>query len=396
MPDFLYQAVDRQGHRQKGELAAESAAAAVRSLNADGHTVIEVRERQAQSPTTFGARLRVQETSLALHQLATLLEAGVALGEAIAAQSQSAFKPALADAFARMDAQLMRGERFGAALRESQLPLPDYVFQLVEAGETSGRLAESLRQAVSQMNYDHKVAADLRGALAYPVILVTAGLAAILFVFMFVVPRFSNLLEGDLPWLAAAVLHTGLWFNDNALWALAGAAAMLFAAAALWRQSRMRQALLDSLARLPLLGAWFAEAETARWAAIMSAMLQSRVELMDALALAVRGIRTSRRRAALAQALVDVRAGQPLSDALQRGKAVTAAGCNLVRVGERSGQLAAMLASLARLYEENSSRRMARFINLIEPLAILLIGGFLGTIMIGIILAITSVNESVL
>ena len=96
------------------------------------------------------------------------------------------------------------------------------------------------------------------------------------------------------------------------------------------------------------------------------------------------------------QALVDVRAGQPLSDALQRGKAVTAAGCNLVRVGERSGQLAAMLASLARLYEENSSRRMARFINLIEPLAILLIGGFLGTIMIGIILAITSVNESVL
>ena len=65
-------------------------------------------------------------------------------------------------------------------------------------------------------------------------------------------------------------------------------------------------------------------------------------------------------------------------------------------MGEQSGQLAQMLRSLATLYEQNSTRRMKRFLNLIEPLAILLIGGFLGSIMIGVILAMTSVNEGVL
>ena len=128
----------------------------------------------------------------------------------------------------------------------------------------------------------------------------------------------------------------------------------------------------------------------------MSAMLTSRVELMDALGLALRGIRISRRRSGLEQAAGDVRSGAALSDALERRDALTATGYNLVRVGEQSGQLAEMLRSLATLYEENSSRRMKRFLNLVEPLAILLIGGFLGTIMVGIILAITSINEGVL
>ena len=72
---------------------------------------------------------------------------------------------------------------------------------------------------------------------------------------------------------------------------------------------------------------------------------------------------------------------------------MTPTGYNLVRVGEQSGQLAEMLRALANLHEENGKRRMKRVLALIEPVAVLLIGGFLGVIMIGIILAITSVND---
>lgn len=398
MQEFSYEVFDRQGRRLTGQVQAESAAEAVRSLTSDGHTVVEVRELKAQLRLAPRRRLRAQELTVSFHELATLLESGVSLGDAILAQSRGSHHPALAAGFTAIGKGLTQGENFLGALRVSGLPLPDYVYHLVEAGELSGELAAALRQGVQQMEYDQKVASEFKNALTYPAILVTAGIAAVFFVFVFVVPQFTNLLDdsNDLPLLAEVVLRTGAWFNDNALLVAAAAVALVAILITLFRRPAVQQRCMDGLARLPLLSAWLSEADTAKWASVMSAMLASRVELMDALGLAARGVRISRRRAGLGRAEADVRGGVSLAEALEKQDALTPTGYNLVRVGEQSGQLAQMLRSLATLYEQNSTRRMKRFLNLIEPVAILLIGGFLGSIMIGVILAMTSVNEGVL
>ena len=398
MQEFNYEVFDREGRRRKGQTEAESAAEVVRRLTTDGNTVVEVSQRRTELGNLRRRRLRPQDLVVALHELATLLESGVSLGDAILAQGRGSRHPVLAAGFTAIGKSLSQGLNFLEALRGSGLPLPDYVFHLVEAGELSGELAGALRQAVGQMEYDQKVAGEFKSALTYPAILVTAGTSAVFFVFVFVVPQFTNLLEAgdDLPLLAEVVLRTGAWFNDNVLLVLAAAAALLAAAVALLRRAEVRQRLVDGLARLPLLNDWLSESDTAKWASVMSAMLTSRVELMDALGLAARGVRISRRRAGLGRAEADVRGGVSLAEALEKQDALTPTGYNLVRVGEQSGQLAQMLRSLATLYEENSTRRMKRFLSLIEPLAILLIGGFLGSIMIGVILAMTSVNKGVL
>ncbi len=398
MQEFNYEVFDRQGRRLTGQTRAESAAEVVRRLTGAGHTVVEVSERSEELRLTPRRRLRAQELRVAFHELATLLESGVSLGDAILAQSRGSHHPALAAGFTAIGKSIAQGENFLGALRASQLPLPDYVYHLVEAGELSGQLASALRQAVGQMEYDQKVASEFKSALTYPAILITAGLAAVFFVFLFVVPQFANLLsdDNDLPLLAELVLRTGAWFNDNALLVAVAAAALGALALALLRRPAVRQGCMDALARLPVLREWLLEADTAKWAAVMSAMLASRVELMDALGLAARGMRISRRRAGLSRAAADVRGGLSLADALEKQDALTPTGYNLVRVGEQSGRLPQMLRSLAKLYEQNSTRRMKRFLSLVEPLAILLIGGFLGSIMIGIILAMTSVNAGVL
>ena len=245
------------------------------------------------------------------------------------------------------------------------------------------------------MQYDERVAAEMRSALLYPSILVVSGSAAVLLVFAFVIPQFSNLLddENELPLLAEVVLRTGVWFHGNG-WlvaaVLAAAAAVILALA---RRQRVRQRVRDALAALPLFGDWLAELDTAKWASLMSAMLASRVGTMEALGLASRSVAVSRRKAALEQVAGDVRGGASLSAALEKRSALTPTGYNLLRVGEQSGHLAQMLRALASLYEENSQRRMKRLLVLIEPMAVVLIGGILGVIMVGIILAITSVND---
>ena len=395
MPQYDYELVNGDGELTKGQMEAASTAEVTRRLGGEGHTVVAVTETPPPAPSLFRRRLRPVDVVVGLRELATLLRSGVPLGEAVRSQGQGSYHPALADAFTRMSRELVRGANFLAALRAAELPLPDYVYHLIEAGEQTGRLAASLGQAVEQMEVDERVAADMRSALAYPTILVASGIAAVLAVFVFVVPRFANLLEGgkELPMISNIVLGAGLWFNDNVWLVVLVLAAIVAALVVLFRNRNFRQRAVDAIARFPLLGQWYTEADTARWASSMGAMLESRVEMIAALRLAARGVRISRRRTILDRALVDVRGGENLSAALDKHNALTPTGYNLVRVGEQSGQLAEMMRALATLYEENSARRMKRVLTLIEPVAILLIGAVLGAIMIGVILAMVTINE---
>lgn len=395
MQDFEYEMIDRTGRIVKGRGQAASVRDLARELNAEGHTVIEVREPRAARSSPFRRGIGMQDRITALHELATLLESGVPLGDAVRAQAGGSRHHALAAGFEAVTGALMRGQSFVEALRAGDLRIPAYVYHLVGAGELNGRLAEALRQAVEQMQYDQRVSAEMRDALFYPSILIVAGCTAVLLVFVFVIPQFSGLLESgnQFPLLAEAVLRAGLWFDAQG-WSLVGAVAVIAVAATmLLRRERVRQRVRDGLSTLPILGDWFAEADTAKWASMMSAMLGSRVSLMDSLGVAIHAVRISRRRATLQQAANDVRGGVSLSAALEKRRALTPAGYSLLRAGEQSGQLAQMLRALATLHDENSRRRMKRVLALIEPLAVVVVGSFLGIIMIGIILAITSVND---
>src|SRR5690606_27386872 len=183
--------------------------------------------------------------------------------------------------------------------------------------------------------------------------------------------------------------------RDYIAWILGAAALMAILSARSMASASARARWLEWLERLPVIGAWRVESETAGWAKVLATLLANRVPLLDALQLARGGVRSPQRRARLDEVERSVRAGMPLADALEEQAALTATGYNLVRVGERSGELPAMLRSLAKLCENAGRIRMKQFLALLEPAAIMVIGGTIGVIMIGIILAITSANDIV-
>lgn len=400
MSRYSYRALNAEGAVLDGEIAALSEREAARLLERRGLSPVSLQAVSlAAQPARVGARrtrrLRQQDLVLALHELSTLLNAGVGLADAVAAQARSARHPVLAGALEGMSTALRQGRSFSQALAGSGLALPAYVGTLVRSGEQAGLLGRALHDAVVQMEYDQTVRQEIRQALTYPAVLVAAGIGAVVLMFTFVVPRFSALLNRaeDLPWLAAAVLNTGMFSREYwwvMLLALGGAAA--WAARAL-RDPEARARGFERLERLPVVGTWRVEAETAAWARILATLLGNRVALLDALALAQAGVRAPRRRARLEEAARAVRNGATLADALEEQDTLSPTGYNLVRVGERAGELPAMLQSLAKLCEDAGRARMKQFLALLEPLAIMLIGGVIGVIMVGIILAITSAND---
>ena len=149
----------------------------------------------------------------------------------------------------------------------------------------------------------------------------------------------------------------------------------------------------ERVSKLPIVGEWLVEAEVGRWANTLAALLSGKVELIRALNLSAASVRARFLRERLGSVARSVKGGKSISVSLREHRALNDTGYDLVAVGEASGELPKLLSALARLYETIGRDRMKRAMQLIEPLAIILIGIVIGTIMTAIILAITSVND---
>ncbi|MBN8793583.1 MAG: type II secretion system F family protein [Stenotrophomonas nitritireducens] len=393
---FRYEAFDRAGKRTTGSLEAADEAEAIRALAGQGLTVSALAPLRPAWRGFRRGKASMRELQLMLHEFTTLLEAGVRLATALSSLAHSSHHAALVAAFAEMERMVRRGESFSTAMRASGLPVPEYFHQLVHAGEATGRLAESLRGGVEQFEYDQRVRQEMTGALIYPLVLVGSGIAAVGIIFMWVVPRFGGLLtqHGDsMPALSRWVISTGVWLSAHAWLVLAMVAASLLALRALFKLPGFGARLFERAARLPVLGEWLIEAEVGRWASTLSALLSGKVELIRALNLAAASVRMGFLRDRLGAVAKSVKAGKSISVSLREHRALNDTGYDLVAVGEASGELPKLLAALGKLYETIGRDRMKRTLQLVEPLAIILIGVVVGTIMTAIILAITSVND---
>ncbi len=394
---FRYEAYDRDGQRKNGHVEAASEAEAGRLLVAQGLTPSRLRGVELGGGFKFRrAKASSRELQLMLHEFTTLLEAGVRLSIALSSLARSSHHPFLTEAFAEMERQVRRGESFSIALRTSRLPVPEYFHQLVQAGEATGRLAESLRGGVEQYEYDQRVRQEMVGAMIYPLVLMGSGVAAVGIIFMWVVPRFGGMLtqHGDsMPALSRWVISSGVWLSERAWWVLLVAAGLALAGRALFKAPGAMSAIVSSAARLPILGEWLIEAEVGRWAKTLGSLLNGKVELIRALNLAAASVRMEFLRDRLLSVSRSVKAGKSIAVSLREHRALNDTGYDLVAVGEASGELPKLLSALALLYETIGRDRMKRLLQLVEPLAIILIGIVVGTIMTAIILAITSVNE---
>lgn len=398
--DFQYQAANAQGQLLNGQISAVDDREAMRLLQQQNLVPISISSTKtlAANGPASSKKASTQDKTLAIQELTTLLNAGVPLAESVDSISSAHAGTAIGTAFAKVLSALRGGERFAEALRLAELDLPTYLYQLVAAGELTGKLGHSLETALMQMEYENRMRQEMRNALTYPAILVMSGIAATLLVFIVVVPKFSNLLKGNtanVPWLSRWVISTGMFVQANLLWVGLGVVVLVMGVIAALRNPMMRGRAFEVLVRLPLLGRWIVETEIGRWASMLSALLENRVGIIPAMELALGGVRISALRNSLQQVLREVRGGARLADALATNRALEATGINLIRVGERSGELAPMLRALSTLYENAGRDRMKRLLLLLEPIAIIVIGSVIGLIMVAIMLAVTSLNDRV-
>jgi general secretion pathway protein F len=348
------------------------------------------------------AKISRQDLALFTRSLARLVLAGLPLADAVRLASQAPGGP-LSELADDLCTEIRSGASLSLALeRHDPVPLPVFgpVYRaLIQAAEASGILGESLDRLADYTERAEQLSQSVRSALVYPALLLGAALVSLVVLLVFVTPRFEALFAGlghDIPFLTRLIIGgAGLLRSHGWLILAAGAGGMLY-----WRHRShdpaFRTAWDARLMRLPHLGAVLQKIVLERVARTLSALLQNGISLPEALALsaAVAGNRLYLE--GLGHAAEKVREGQPLSYALAQQNLFPELMLQLVRVGEESSALAQMLNHLADIYAMEVESITKRLLALLEPVLVLLIGAVMAVVIIGLIGAITGINDLVI
>jgi len=340
------------------------------------------------------ASLPPADLALGLRVLATLLEAGLPIARALAAMPDLA-PESWRRALPLIQSGVRDGQSLGAALTASPLGVPPVVLGIVQAGEAGSGLAAAVSRAAALMESAATTRAAVRSALAYPVLLALAGAASVGLLVGVVLPRFAVILAD----LGQALPPTTRFVLTLAAVARAGAIPSLMALAALlllWRawvsNDAGRAAWHAWLLRLPILGTVRRSAATARTSAALAALVESGVPVATALLHGARASGDSAVSERLLTARERVVAGERIANALAATEAMTPTAIRLVRAGEETGKLAAMLNHAAKLESERAETLVKGAVRLLEPAMIVIFGGIVAIVAAALLQAIYSVR----
>ena len=394
---FRYRAVNREGRAVRDVVRARDEPTALRELMAGGLVVTDLAEEAAARPRDADRELRPTERALVMRQLAMMLEAGVSLLEALETVASGVAARKGREQLLAVIAALRRGEAFGAALRAHAPGFPYYVYAMAEVGEAAGRVSEVLRVAADQLAYEDRLRRDVVNALTYPALLACAGVAAVTFIFVEIVPRFSALIDNParMPLMSQIVFALGAFVDSHILLVGAVLAVLVIGAFAAASQAAVRTRAYAAARALPVAGDLLKAREIASWARLTSLALANGVGLLEASALSREGLPPSRFRDGLAAHEADLRAGVAVHVSLGRHTRLTAMDLSLIRAGQKSGALAAMFGFLADSYDERLKDNMKRFTALAEPLAIGAISVVVGVIALSLVMALASIYNEV-
>ena len=398
MARFNYKAVDTAGFAREGALNASTQSDAVGQLYADGLTPfsVEIERTSAVGDCVTTCKLRQTDLVAFVREIATLLSSGVGLTESFTTLHGATKNGALQEALSKLIAAVQGGDTFSVALRKAKLELPEYVYALARAGEATGNIGAALLRCAEQLEFDERMQAETREALIYPSILILTGVVAIGFIFSFVVPRFAGLLAGrnvELPWLSSVVLSTGLFVNHHWFAFLVGLVVLIGGGISIAGMPGARVKATVVLSNLPVFSSWMAGAETARWTSILAVLVQSKVPILMSLDLAASSVRLAENSRRLLSMQDEVRLGKTLSQATEERQMLDGTPLSMLKVGEKSGDMASMLGHIASHAADRHRALQRRLVALIEPVSILFIGLTIGIIMVGVVLAMTSLTE---
>src|SRR5690554_4687005 len=402
MAAFVYRAVDTNGKQQKGVLEADSSRQVRQQLRDKGWIPlsVEVTTQKAKNEGVFSRspRLSVPELALITRQLATLIQAGLPIDESLKALSDQTGKQRIKAMILAIRAKVLEGYTLAKALAEYPKAFPHLYRSTVAAGEHAGHLDSVLNRLADYTEARQASDQKIKLAAMYPIILSIVAIGIVIGLLTYVVPDIVDVFVKngqELPGLTQFMLNLSHFITDWGLLTLILLVVALIVFNMALRNAGFRKNWHAFLIRMPALGRFVKDTNTARFGSTLAILTSSGVPLVDAMRIASQVVLNIPIQEALTQATIKVSEGSSLNKALAETGFFPPIMLHMIASGENSGELDSMLAKTATQQETTLENTVEALVKIFEPLMLLMMGGIVATIVAAIMMPILELQKMV-
>ena len=399
MAEFVLKYADPRGeiHHQVAEAASEKD---LRERYAQqGFLIYSIKPRHEIAGVSVGGRkkkINLERFLIFNQQFVTLVRAGLPILKALDLLSERLTDAKLAPHIKAVREEVKNGALLSDAFGRQAVFPPIYVTSVL-AGEKSGALGEVLDRYITYQKLALAVRKKLLLSLVYPTLLIVLVICLMVFLVTFVVPKFAELyhsMSAQLPAATQILIAVGTTARNYILFGFAG---LVIAAVAFrfWTKTDKGQETMDRWRlRTPLVGEIWIKYQVAQFARVLGTLLVGGIPLMQALETSSSSLGSRLLKKTLNNAGKMVKEGQALSAALAKTKIFPGLSIDMIEVGESTGALPQMLASVAEFYEDDVNTRMTASLSLIEPAIMIFMGCFVTFVLVALYLPIFSLADT--
>ncbi|XQW85899.1 type II secretion system F family protein [Thalassotalea piscium] len=397
MTIFTYKAYDQSGGKVDGQIEAADKASALAALKNQNLLPTTVKAISESSKNVIGFNNKVSLTDLEFltAELSLLLESGVRIDKGIDIIKKTKAKPALADLLGQISNNLKKGKSLSESVREHSEIFDPLYCNLIELGEASGNLSEIFDGLAKDLKFRRDLQRKIISSLAYPSVIFFVCLLSIFFIFNFIIPKMSAMFTDieALPWYTQLMLSTSAWMVEYQGLLVIGVIASIFLLITASKQKAFNHWWQSVSLKLPILKKAIVTVERIRFNSGLAMMIKAGVQIDRAIGLSAGNIKNQILKREMEIAKAKVKSGSALTPALQQTSLYPAFFVSLLEVGEESGNLERVFDEIANRSRQEFESWTERMTTLLEPLMILFMGGFVGGVVVVMLMSMVSLNE---
>ena len=402
MKSYGYVARDLAGVQKKGFTQAVSSNEVLNWLREQGFTPISVKEaaasQKAKKPRQRGHRKRIKSADLAAlcWQLATMLQGGIPITTALDIIGEDTDNVQLRTILQQLSEKIKKGQPFSESVAEFPRVFNRLSCAMVLAGETSGNIASAMGKLAQYFDNRDKLARKVKGAMAYPVFVLSFIILIVIFIMAFIVPRFRKIFDqigGTMPAFTRGFMAFYDLLRYNLHFIIGGIILLIFATTAISRTRRGHVVFSKIALIVPLFGKILTQAFVATFCRTMSTLLASGVSVLEAFNILTGMTNNDTIKSAITQTRDSIVGGSNISASMSSAGFFPNMVVKMIQVGEESGSLPEVLEKTSEHYERKVDSMVTTLMSLLEPIMIISVGGVVSVVVIALYLPIFTMSD---
>ncbi len=397
MIEFEYKAIDSHGARHQGTVeATDKGSAQHKLLQQDLHPMsIKAIPKGNSLASFFSQKVSLDQLEFFTSELSLLLESGVRVDKGIDIIRQANAHPALSRLLNQIASSLKKGSSLSDAFAEHEDLFGPLYISLLTIGETSGNLPEVLNRLADDLKFQKDLRSQISTALTYPAVIFFVCIMAVYFVLTFIVPKMAGIFT-DLslaPWYTQVIINTSNFFVNYQAIIVGGIVLAIVALSYALKRPEVKSWFYVKASHLPGIGNVILTAERIRFAQSMAMMLDAGLQLDTTLELTANTLKQQELKRDAKQALKQLKSGKQLSQVLAKTRIFPDFFLSIIKVGEETGRLPRVFKEVASRSKNDLEQVIKKLTTMLEPIMLIFMGGFVGGIVISMLMSMVSIND---